>query len=200
MSKVMYMDEEYGGANISECLLLDIPSFSSLPLVITDPKIPLDACVVNATLSNPSAQTGDWTGQATAKGEYTITGSISGSTALQLVLAKCHRNMAESKIEMKGASCFLIQGNLKNQVTVNAGQNGLLINELTLSDAMNVNIGNVPSGKKLVGVVPLWTNGTYEFVFTNTYVDANEKIFVGGYNRSNGARTYTAVRLLTFWI
>lgn len=60
-------------------------SFSSLPITITDSNITADHVVVNSVLSNPSAQTGDWT-VTTAAGSLTIAGSISGSTTVTLYL------------------------------------------------------------------------------------------------------------------
>jgi len=62
-------------------------SFSSLPQTVTDSKISADHSVVNAVLSNPAAQTGDWT-VTTSAGSLTISGSISGSTTLTLYLSK----------------------------------------------------------------------------------------------------------------
>ena len=60
-------------------------SFSSLPITITDSNITADHVVVSSVLSNPSAQTGDWT-VTTAAGSLTIAGSISGSTTVTLYL------------------------------------------------------------------------------------------------------------------
>lgn len=60
-------------------------SFSSLPQTISNANITADHVVVNSVLSNPSAQTGDWT-VTTAAGSLTISGSISGSTTITLYL------------------------------------------------------------------------------------------------------------------
>lgn len=60
-------------------------SFSSLPVTINNSNITADHVVVNSVLSNPSAQTGDWT-VTTAAGSLTIAGSISGSTTVTLYL------------------------------------------------------------------------------------------------------------------
>ena len=60
-------------------------SFSSLPITITDSNITADHVVVNSVLSNPAAQTGDWT-VTTSAGSLTIAGSISGSTTVTLYL------------------------------------------------------------------------------------------------------------------
>ena len=62
-------------------------SFSSLPKTITNDAITADHVVVNSVLSNPSAQTGDWT-VTTSAGSLTISGTISGSTTLTLYLTK----------------------------------------------------------------------------------------------------------------
>ena len=60
-------------------------SFSSLPQTITDSNIRADHVVVNSVLSNPSAQSGQWT-VTTANGNLTVSGTISGSTTLTLYL------------------------------------------------------------------------------------------------------------------
>lgn len=60
-------------------------SFSSLPVTISDSNITADHIVVNSVLSNPAAQTGDWT-VTTSTGSLTISGSISGSTTVTLYL------------------------------------------------------------------------------------------------------------------
>lgn len=73
---------------------IDIPSFSSLPVTITDSKIRERHKVVNSILSNPSAQTGDWT-VTTSNGSLTISGSISGSTSISIDLAPAQINASE---------------------------------------------------------------------------------------------------------
>lgn len=66
---------------------LTMGSFNSLPQTINNAKITEDHVVVKSELSNPGAQTGDWT-VTTSAGSLTITGSISGSTTLKLYLQK----------------------------------------------------------------------------------------------------------------
>lgn len=68
-----------------KCLVLTSSSFSSLPLTISNSYITSDHVVINSVLSNPSAQTGDWT-VTTSSGSLTISGSISGSTTVTLYL------------------------------------------------------------------------------------------------------------------
>lgn len=70
-----------------ETLVVSVPSFSALPQTITNANIEDDMVVVNSVLSNPSAQTGDWT-VATSSGSLTISGSISGTTTATLYLMK----------------------------------------------------------------------------------------------------------------
>lgn len=60
-------------------------SVSSLPATITNAAILEDHVCVKAVLSNPSAQTGDWT-VTTANGSATISGTINGSTDITLYL------------------------------------------------------------------------------------------------------------------
>ena len=62
-------------------------SVSSLPTIITNSAITSDMEVINCVLSNPSAQTGDWT-VTTSNGSLTISGSISGTTNITLYLAE----------------------------------------------------------------------------------------------------------------
>ena len=70
-----------------ETLVVSVPSFSALPQTITNANIDDDMVVVNSVLSNPSAQTGDWT-VTTSSGSLTISGSISGTTTATLYLMK----------------------------------------------------------------------------------------------------------------
>lgn len=62
-------------------------TFSSLPHTYSNTKIKANHVVVDSQLSNPSAQTSDWT-VTTANGSMTIAGSISGSTTLTVKLTK----------------------------------------------------------------------------------------------------------------
>ena len=67
-------------------LVLTGSSISSLPYTISNSNITASHVVVNSVLSNPSAQTGDWT-VTTAAGSLTISGSISETTNITLYLA-----------------------------------------------------------------------------------------------------------------
>lgn len=60
-------------------------SVSSLPTTISDASILADHVCVKAVLSNPSAQTGDWT-VTTSAGSAVISGTISGTTDITLYL------------------------------------------------------------------------------------------------------------------
>lgn len=68
-----------GGGVIS----VSIPSISALPLVHNDERIRKRHKATTYYLSNPSAQTGDWTATP-ANGSVTITGDINGTTDLVL--------------------------------------------------------------------------------------------------------------------
>ena len=73
-------------ANIdANALVVDIASFNSLPKTVTNSAVTSDMVVAASTLGTPSAQTGDWT-VTTSAGSLTISGTISGSTTLKLVL------------------------------------------------------------------------------------------------------------------
>lgn len=75
--------------NVAKCetLVVSVASFSALPQTITNANIEDDMVVVNSVLSNPSAQTSDWT-ITTSSGSLTISGSISGTTTATLYLMK----------------------------------------------------------------------------------------------------------------
>ena len=63
------------------------PSLFPLPITITDSRITANMEVVHSVLSNPSAQTGDWT-VTTSDGSLTVSGSQSGGTNITLYLAE----------------------------------------------------------------------------------------------------------------
>lgn len=70
-----------------KCLVISSSSFSSLPISITNSKVTSEHVVVNSILSNPSAQTDDWT-VTTSNGSLSISGSINGSTTITLYLMR----------------------------------------------------------------------------------------------------------------
>lgn len=72
-------------ATIQDCVVVNIPSFSSLPQTVSNAAITANHVLQRAELGTPSAQTGDWT-ITTANGSLTVSGSISGSTTLKLTL------------------------------------------------------------------------------------------------------------------
>ena len=61
-------------------------SVSSLPVTISNARILEKHVCVKAVLSNPSAQTADWT-VTTSEGSAVISGTISGTTDITLYLA-----------------------------------------------------------------------------------------------------------------
>lgn len=67
------------------CRVITINSVSSLPVTVSNEVINADDVVVNTVLSNPSAQTGDWTVN-TYTGSLTLSGSISGTTNVTIYL------------------------------------------------------------------------------------------------------------------
>lgn len=72
---------------IAGVVKVSFSSFSSLPQTVSDADVTATQEVVNAVLSNPSAQISDWT-VTTSAGSVTVSGSISGSTTLTLYLAE----------------------------------------------------------------------------------------------------------------
>ncbi len=71
--------------NDQRVVRVDCGSFSSLPKTVTDSNVKAADEVIEAVLSNPGAQTGDWT-VTTSAGSLTISGTISGTTSLTLYL------------------------------------------------------------------------------------------------------------------
>lgn len=61
-------------------------SVSSLPTTITDSAIKSDHVAIEAVLSNPAAQKSNWT-VTTSNGNLTISGTISGTTDVTILLA-----------------------------------------------------------------------------------------------------------------
>lgn len=55
-------------------------SISSLPLTISNSRLTPKHVISRMVLSNPSAQTGDWTFNTDTAGQVTISGNISGTT------------------------------------------------------------------------------------------------------------------------
>ena len=68
-------------------LKLELSSFSTMPQTVTDSRIVLEHELTpgNIQLSNPSAQTGDWS-WTTQDGSFSINGNISGSTTCTIWL------------------------------------------------------------------------------------------------------------------
>ena len=74
-------------AAIQEPLWVNMSTVSSLPVTLNNAKITSDMICSAYVLGTPSAQTGDWT-ITTANGSVTVSGTISGSTTLMLLLEK----------------------------------------------------------------------------------------------------------------
>ena len=74
---------------IAKCEVLEVTlsSVSSLPQTVSNASVESDMVCVNSVLSNPAAQTGDWT-VTTSSGSLTLSGNISGTTNVTLYLMK----------------------------------------------------------------------------------------------------------------
>jgi len=59
---------------------------ASLPVTISNAKITTDMVCMKAVLSNPAAQTGDWEVNTNTAGQAVISGTISGTTNIELYL------------------------------------------------------------------------------------------------------------------
>ena len=68
-----------------EIITVNIPAFNSLPKTVSNAAITAEHTVLAYTLGTPGAMTDDWT-VVTAAGSLTITGSISGSTTMKIIL------------------------------------------------------------------------------------------------------------------
>ena len=68
-----------------EILCFDFGSISSLPQTVSNSLITSNHILLRAELGTPLVQTGDWT-VTTANGSVTVSGTISGSTTLKIVL------------------------------------------------------------------------------------------------------------------
>ena len=71
----------------ADVITVDIASFNSLPQTVSDAAITADHIAVMCEPGTPVSQVGEWT-VTTAAGSVTVSGSISGSTTLKLVLVK----------------------------------------------------------------------------------------------------------------
>lgn len=72
------------GAVSTKCVIVDCGTISSLPKTITNVKVLKDMVVVHSELGTPSAMTSEWTVNTDTAGQFTIRGTISGSTTLKL--------------------------------------------------------------------------------------------------------------------
>jgi len=70
------------------CLVVNMGTISSLPFTKSVAGVTTDMVCIYSVMSNPSAQTSDWTVNTNTAGSITISGSISGSTTLTLYLVK----------------------------------------------------------------------------------------------------------------
>lgn len=88
ISKIKTLDgTTYNLKDSTAIISVEISSLSSLPITITSDFITEKHYLLESTLSNPSAQTGDWT-VTTTDGSMTISGSISGTTAVHIMLGR----------------------------------------------------------------------------------------------------------------
>lgn len=73
------------GVDAAGILVVSATGVSSLPRTISNANIKSTDVVVDCVLSNPAAQTGNWT-WTTSNGSISISGSISGSTNVTLYI------------------------------------------------------------------------------------------------------------------
>ncbi len=69
------------------CLIINCGTVSSLPVTINNTQITSDMKCIDVNLSNPWAESDDWTA-TTANGSVTISGTTNGSTDVTLYLMK----------------------------------------------------------------------------------------------------------------
>ena len=73
-------------ARALKALYVDMGTISSLPKTKAAEGVRTDMVCAEAFLGTPSAQTSDWTVNTDTAGRITISGSISGSTTLKLLM------------------------------------------------------------------------------------------------------------------
>lgn len=71
-----------------KALWVDMGTVSSLPVTKSVAGVTTDMVCAESTLGTPSAQTGDWTINTDTAGQVTVSGSISGSTTLKILLVQ----------------------------------------------------------------------------------------------------------------
>ena len=76
-----------GNLVTADAITVTLSSFSTLPQTVSNAAITADHEAVYLQAGTPSAMTGAWT-VTTAAGSVTISGTISGSTTVKLVLVK----------------------------------------------------------------------------------------------------------------
>lgn len=106
--------------------------------------------------------------------------------------------MASGVIKSK-SKCIMIQGALNNTITVPAAGDATIFNGQNLSTAFSsLQVGVIPTGQKLVGLVYYWSNGGRCFA-RDTFVDNNGSVTLSLYNPTNYEAVVSSIRLLTFW-
>lgn len=70
----------------NKAIWVDMGTVSSLPVTKLASGVTTDMVVSEAVLGTPTAQTGDWTVNTDTAGTVTVSGSISGSTTLKLLM------------------------------------------------------------------------------------------------------------------
>ena len=94
--------------------------------------------------------------------------------------------------------CYLIQGTLRNPVTIPAGQIASVFSSQDLSTVFSsIDVGTLPTGRKLIGAVFLWGSGSA--YYSSDLLVQNGLITMRLWNYTANQMTLTSVRLLTFW-
>lgn len=81
----------------TDAIVVEFPSFSSLPQTASHASITADHYVLSSTLGTPTAQASEWT-VTTAAGSVTVTGTMadSSSTTLRLILGKARTTVTQA--------------------------------------------------------------------------------------------------------
>ncbi len=83
-----YIDSVKQALTTYATLIVSKNSVNALPTSITNSAITTDMKCIKAELSNPDAQTGDWTVNTDTAGTAQISGTINGTTNITLYLMK----------------------------------------------------------------------------------------------------------------
>lgn len=166
-------------------------SITSLPATFQDVDIKSTMYLAQAEMSNPAAQTGDWT-ITTADDSINIDGSLNGSTTLKLLLANTannaivHKQYAITELpysasdmditaDMVVSEAWITNGRQLSDLTITTSDGGLVISG-TYSESFTIDLILIEKNpityierEYVIGVLP-YTSDTDEYIKGNMVV------------------------------